>query len=122
MILPQNCTSKSFIPDTWEEAPALSSTWVETSIFHQDSRQTWPSFRWGHMPKCSNPQAQGLLPSLVNQCGSMIFSTGTIYLMASKMNKNKFECGQTDVFTVECVDLGDLKKIKIGHDNKGRSA
>ncbi|XP_060092590.1 lipoxygenase homology domain-containing protein 1 [Heteronotia binoei] len=48
--------------------------------------------------------------------------TGTIYLMASKTNKNKFERGKVDVFTVECVDLGDLKKIKIGHDNSGKAS
>ncbi|KAJ7335182.1 hypothetical protein JRQ81_013123, partial [Phrynocephalus forsythii] len=48
--------------------------------------------------------------------------TGTIYLKASKTNKNKYERDQTDIFTVECVDLGDLKKIKIGHDNTGRSS
>lgn len=40
-------------------------------------------------------------------------------LKASKTNKNKFERGQDDVFTVEAVDIGPLKKIKIGHDNKG---
>ncbi|XP_053159933.1 lipoxygenase homology domain-containing protein 1-like [Hemicordylus capensis] len=48
--------------------------------------------------------------------------TGAIFLMASKTNKNKFERGKTDIFTVECVDLGDLKKIKIGHDNKGKAS
>ncbi|XP_058024091.1 lipoxygenase homology domain-containing protein 1 [Ahaetulla prasina] len=47
--------------------------------------------------------------------------TGTIYLKASKTNRNKFERDKVDVFTVECVDLGDLKKIKIGHDNTGHS-
>uniref|UniRef100_A0A8D0GZA6 Lipoxygenase homology PLAT domains 1 n=1 Tax=Sphenodon punctatus TaxID=8508 RepID=A0A8D0GZA6_SPHPU len=47
--------------------------------------------------------------------------TGTVGLKASKTNKNKFERGQIDVFTVECVDLGDLKKIKIGHYNEGSS-
>ncbi|XP_062984875.1 lipoxygenase homology domain-containing protein 1 [Elgaria multicarinata webbii] len=47
--------------------------------------------------------------------------TGTIYLKASKTNKNKFERGKSDVFTVECVDLGDLKKIKIGHDDSGKA-
>ncbi|XP_034956813.2 lipoxygenase homology domain-containing protein 1 [Zootoca vivipara] len=47
--------------------------------------------------------------------------TGTIGLKASKTNKNKFERGKIDVFTVECVDLGDLKKIKIGHDNTGKA-
>ncbi|XP_073475133.1 lipoxygenase homology domain-containing protein 1 [Aquarana catesbeiana] len=48
--------------------------------------------------------------------------TGLMNLKASKTNKNKFERGQTDVFTVEAVDIGPLKKIKIGHDNKGPSA
>uniref|UniRef100_A0A8D2L3F2 Lipoxygenase homology domains 1 n=1 Tax=Varanus komodoensis TaxID=61221 RepID=A0A8D2L3F2_VARKO len=47
--------------------------------------------------------------------------TGTIFLKASKTNKNKFERRKRDVFTVECVDLGDLKKIKIGHDDSGNS-
>ncbi|XP_075267211.1 lipoxygenase homology domain-containing protein 1 [Opisthocomus hoazin] len=44
--------------------------------------------------------------------------TGTVSLKASKINKNKFERGKVDEFTVESVDIGDLKKIKIGHDNK----
>ncbi|KAE8636810.1 hypothetical protein XENTR_v10003144 [Xenopus tropicalis] len=48
--------------------------------------------------------------------------TGFMNLKASKTNKNKFERGQTDVFTVEAVDIGTLAKLKIGHDNKGTSA
>uniref|UniRef100_U3K2M7 Lipoxygenase homology PLAT domains 1 n=1 Tax=Ficedula albicollis TaxID=59894 RepID=U3K2M7_FICAL len=47
--------------------------------------------------------------------------TGIVSLKASKTNKNKFERGKVDEFTVESVDIGDLKKIKIGHDNKGNS-
>uniref|UniRef100_A0A8C4UPX1 Lipoxygenase homology domains 1 n=1 Tax=Falco tinnunculus TaxID=100819 RepID=A0A8C4UPX1_FALTI len=47
--------------------------------------------------------------------------TGIVSLKASKINKNKFEHGKVDEFTVESVDIGDLKKIKIGHDNKGNS-
>uniref|UniRef100_A0A8C3PSX0 Lipoxygenase homology domains 1 n=1 Tax=Calidris pygmaea TaxID=425635 RepID=A0A8C3PSX0_9CHAR len=47
--------------------------------------------------------------------------TGVVSLKASKINKNKFERGKVDEFTVESVDIGDLKKIKIGHDNKGNS-
>ncbi|XP_068857631.1 lipoxygenase homology domain-containing protein 1 [Aphelocoma coerulescens] len=43
--------------------------------------------------------------------------TGIVSLKASKINKNKFERGKVDEFTVESVDIGDLKKIKIGHDN-----
>ncbi|XP_039606557.1 lipoxygenase homology domain-containing protein 1-like [Polypterus senegalus] len=47
--------------------------------------------------------------------------TGVINLKASKTHKNKFERGQIDEFTVEAVDIGSLKKIRIGHDNKGGS-
>ncbi|KAM6289832.1 lipoxygenase homology domain-containing protein 1 [Aegotheles albertisi] len=47
--------------------------------------------------------------------------TGSVSLKASKINKNKFERGKVDEFTVESVDIGDLKKIKIGHDNTGNS-
>ncbi len=32
---------------------------------------------------------------------------------------NNFKRGQTDYFGIETVDLGELKKIRIGHDNKG---
>lgn len=33
--------------------------------------------------------------------------------------KNPFSRGQTDYFGVETVDLGQLTKMRIGHDNKG---
>jgi hypothetical protein len=36
--------------------------------------------------------------------------------------KNNFERGQTDDFGVECVDLGEIKKILIEHDGKGFGA
>ncbi|XP_061658036.1 lipoxygenase homology domain-containing protein 1-like [Syngnathoides biaculeatus] len=48
--------------------------------------------------------------------------TGIINLKASKTHKNKFERGMTDEFTVEAVDIGPLKKLRIGHDNRGGSA
>jgi hypothetical protein len=32
---------------------------------------------------------------------------------------NLFERGHTDVFGLEAVDLGDIKKIILGHDNAG---
>ncbi|XP_063067192.1 lipoxygenase homology domain-containing protein 1-like [Engraulis encrasicolus] len=47
--------------------------------------------------------------------------TGIIKLKASKTHKNKFEVGMIDEFTVEAVDLGQLKKLRIGHDNSGGS-
>ncbi|KAI7798290.1 putative lipoxygenase homology domain-containing protein 1-like [Triplophysa rosa] len=48
--------------------------------------------------------------------------TGIINLKASKSHKNKFEKGMIDEFTVEAVDLGDLQKLRIGHDNTGGSS
>uniref|UniRef100_A0AAR2KCT6 PLAT domain-containing protein n=1 Tax=Pygocentrus nattereri TaxID=42514 RepID=A0AAR2KCT6_PYGNA len=47
--------------------------------------------------------------------------TGIINLKASKNYKNKFELGLIDEFTIEAVDLGTLKRIRIGHDNGGGS-
>lgn len=46
-------------------------------------------------------------------------SIGTINLKASKTHKNKFERGMIDEFTVEAVDIGPLKKLRIGHDKSG---
>ncbi|KAL6458734.1 hypothetical protein MHYP_G00322060 [Metynnis hypsauchen] len=48
--------------------------------------------------------------------------TGIINLKACKSHKNKFEQGMIDEFTVEAVDLGDLQKLRIGHDNSGGSS
>ena len=44
---------------------------------------------------------------------------GIINLRACKSHKNKFEQGMIDEFTVEAVDMGDLEKLRIGHDNAG---
>ncbi|XP_059845764.1 lipoxygenase homology domain-containing protein 1 [Hypanus sabinus] len=48
--------------------------------------------------------------------------TGIVNLKASKTHKNKFEKGNIDEFTIEAVDIGALKKIRIGHDNYGGCA
>ncbi|KAJ3604053.1 hypothetical protein NHX12_028794 [Muraenolepis orangiensis] len=48
--------------------------------------------------------------------------TGIINLKACKNYKNKFEQGMINEFTVEAVDLGDLDKIRMGHDNSGGSS
>ncbi|TRY95059.1 hypothetical protein DNTS_004690 [Danionella cerebrum] len=47
--------------------------------------------------------------------------TGIINLKSSKTHKNKFELGMVDEFTIEAVDIGKLKRIRIGHDNAGGS-
>ena len=47
--------------------------------------------------------------------------SGIIQLKASN-NRNKWERDQIDEFTVESVGLGDLKKIRLGHDDKGLKA
>ncbi|XP_015232597.1 PREDICTED: lipoxygenase homology domain-containing protein 1-like isoform X1 [Cyprinodon variegatus] len=48
--------------------------------------------------------------------------TGIINLKACKNYKNKFEQGMINEFTVEAVDLGELEKLRIGHDNSGGSS
>ncbi|CAL8345253.1 unnamed protein product [Lota lota] len=48
--------------------------------------------------------------------------TGIINLKACKNYKNKFEQGMINEFTVEAVDLGDLEKLRMGHDNSGGSS
>jgi hypothetical protein len=45
--------------------------------------------------------------------------SGKIDLKTSKTYKDKFERGHIDEFTSEAIQLGELKKIKIGHDNAG---
>ena len=42
-----------------------------------------------------------------------------IILKSSNLHKNPFEKGNTDYFEIESHDVGDIKKIRIGHDNKG---
>eukprot|EP00048_Salpingoeca_helianthica_P011487 m.165366 g.165366 ORF g.165366 m.165366 type:complete len:558 (+) comp15231_c6_seq5:1553-3226(+) len=48
--------------------------------------------------------------------------TGDVALAESSTNKNKFERNQTDVFTIECLDLGRLQRLAVWHDNKGLGA
>jgi hypothetical protein len=40
-------------------------------------------------------------------------------LKSSLTNKNKFERKQMDEFILETVKIGNLKKIRIGHDDSG---
>ena len=35
---------------------------------------------------------------------------------------NKFEEGQTDTFTVDSVDVGEVTALTLGHDNAGLGA
>lgn len=48
--------------------------------------------------------------------------TGVIRLTRSETFKDKFERGHTDIFKIESVDIGDLSRMKIGHDGKGIGA
>uniref|UniRef100_G1PCE3 Lipoxygenase homology PLAT domains 1 n=1 Tax=Myotis lucifugus TaxID=59463 RepID=G1PCE3_MYOLU len=47
--------------------------------------------------------------------------TGMALLKSSKTNSNPFERDSIDVFTVEALDLGDLWRVRIGHDNSGKA-
>ncbi|XP_013396607.1 lipoxygenase homology domain-containing protein 1 isoform X2 [Lingula anatina] len=45
--------------------------------------------------------------------------TGARRLLKSMNNINKFESGQSDTFSLEAVDLGQLKSVVVGHDGTG---
>lgn len=40
----------------------------------------------------------------------------------SKFNENSFERGQRDEYDIKCQDLGSIRAVKIGHDNRGVGA
>ncbi|KAM9632188.1 lipoxygenase homology domain-containing protein 1 isoform 3-T3 [Trichechus inunguis] len=48
-------------------------------------------------------------------------NTGMTLLKSSKTNSDKFERNSIEIFTVETLDLGDLWKVRIGHDNTGKA-
>ncbi len=43
-------------------------------------------------------------------------------LLQSATSSNKFERGQVDEFVVSCGDLGEIEKLRIGHDGSGPGA
>ena len=46
--------------------------------------------------------------------------SGELHLKDSETNKNPFENGQVDVFTIrDILSLGELSKLRVWHDNKG---
>ncbi|XP_004684062.1 PREDICTED: lipoxygenase homology domain-containing protein 1 [Condylura cristata] len=47
--------------------------------------------------------------------------TGMTLLKSSKTNSDKFERDSIEIFTVEALGLGDLWKVRIGHDNTGKA-
>uniref|UniRef100_G1M210 Lipoxygenase homology PLAT domains 1 n=1 Tax=Ailuropoda melanoleuca TaxID=9646 RepID=G1M210_AILME len=48
-------------------------------------------------------------------------NTGMTLLKSSKTNSDKFERDSIEIFTVETLNLGDLWKVRIGHDNTGKA-
>ena len=47
--------------------------------------------------------------------------SGDVHLRQSVTNKSPFQNNQTDVFNVRVLELGDLQKCVVWHDNKGSS-
>jgi lipoxygenase homology domain-containing protein 1 len=48
--------------------------------------------------------------------------SGPLVLRDSRSFKNKFEQGHTDIFLLEAMDIGDVKKVRLAHDNSGASS
>ncbi|XP_043745450.1 lipoxygenase homology domain-containing protein 1 isoform X3 [Cervus elaphus] len=59
--------------------------------------------------------------SCENHLPCSIISPGMTLLKSSKTNSDKFERDSIEIFTVETLDLGDLWKVRIGHDNTGKA-
>lgn len=57
--------------------------------------------------------------TLYGEVDGVKVDTGERKLAKSSTYSDKFERGHTDVFSIQCVSLGDVKKVKIWHDNKG---
>jgi len=49
-------------------------------------------------------------------------TTDKLHLDSSLSFKDKFEKGHIDEFKIEAFDIGEMKSIRIGHDNSGVSA
>ncbi|XP_062867638.1 lipoxygenase homology domain-containing protein 1-like [Trichomycterus rosablanca] len=45
--------------------------------------------------------------------------TGERFLFFSKTNVNKFEKGNIDEFVIEAVSIGEIRRLRIGHDGRG---
>lgn len=70
----------------------------------------------GGTKRGSQTRFEGLRPN--QSCGA-IWLAGMTLLKSSKTNSDKFERDSIEIFTVETLDLGDLWKVRIGHDNTG---
>lgn len=58
-------------------------------------------------------------PELANRLHTLLLILGERCL---DNDKNNFEKGAEDKFTIEAPNLGKVRKITIGHNNKGSSA
>jgi hypothetical protein len=54
--------------------------------------------------------------TLIGKCDGSPTSSGERIL---NNGRGKFERGSRDTFSVEAADLGEITKVRIGHDNKG---
>lgn len=52
----------------------------------------------------------------------MFGSNATSEVLKLESAVNNFEKGQTDEFVFDCKDLGELKKLRVSHDNSGKRA
>lgn len=70
----------------------------------------------GETKRGNQTRFEGLRPS--QSCWGHLVA-GMTLLKSSKTNSDKFERDSIEIFTVETLDLGDLWKVRIGHDNTG---
>lgn len=83
-----------------------------------------------HLPTCPcpNPRRYTIITYTSDTRGAGTDANVSCMLVGEKANTpmfalensaNNFEKGQRDEFVHETIDIGPIKQLKIGHDNKG---
>jgi len=95
---------------------------IEREIFPQDSDGISSSPLVGYKVEVTTADRKGAGTdaNVSMTCYGKLGDSGEINLSSS--GKNNFERAATDVFGFESEDLGDLTKIRIGHDGTGFGA
>ncbi|XP_064626993.1 lipoxygenase homology domain-containing protein 1-like isoform X2 [Lineus longissimus] len=96
-----------------------SDGWREMAL---ETEEKLPVYKYNVSVYTGDARAAGTDANVYIQIFGERGDTGRRRLLKAINNNNKFEEGQTDYFEVEAVDMGDLKKVIVGHDGEGMGA
>eukprot|EP01091_Cochliopodium_minus_P013222 TRINITY_DN4207_c0_g1_i1.p1 TRINITY_DN4207_c0_g1~~TRINITY_DN4207_c0_g1_i1.p1 ORF type:complete len:135 (+),score=46.21 TRINITY_DN4207_c0_g1_i1:47-451(+) len=99
------------------------SKWIdkENGLDHEiasseEGKESVKSIRYNISVKTGDCRGAGTDANVFIQLFGEAGKTGVHKLDSSG---NCFERGQTDEFSIECVDIGEIKRISSGHENSG---